>query len=391
MPLKIAQRMSKLMPEGAFAVLANAQELERGGKNIIHFEIGQPDFPTPKHIAEAGIAAIKSGKTYYTPSLGIHDLRVAIASRYSSMHYASVDYRQVAVTPSGKTALFTAFATIINPADEVLYPNPGFPAYKILIEFFGGKAVPIPLVEKRNFSFDMEVFRKKISKKTKAIIINSPSNPTGGIVPEEDLREIASLAYQYKTWVVSDEIYSQILYTGKPHISIYNMPRMRNQTIVVDGFSKSYAMTGWRLGYLISPTSIMERIDYFLTNSIACSPSFIQEAGIVALNGSQLHVKKMVAELKRRRDFVIKQLNTISGVTCLVPDGAFYAFPNVKVFKKTSKKLADYILLDAHVALLDGTSFGSYGEGYLRISYATDMNTLQLGLERIKKSFQKLL
>lgn len=389
--MRIASRMTMLAPEGAFAVLAKAQELERKGEKIVHFEIGQPDFPTPRHIAQAGIAAIKSGKTYYTPSLGIHDLRVAIASRYSGMSYAPVDYQQVAVTPSGKTALFTAFATIINPGDEVFYPNPGFPAYKILIEFFGGKAVPIPLVEKRNFSFDMKVIRKKISKKTKAIIINSPNNPTGGIVPEEDLREIASLAYEHKTWVVSDEIYNQILYTGKPYISIYNMPKMRNQTIVADGFSKSYAMTGWRLGYLVAPKNIMERIDCFLTNSVACSPSFIQEAGVVAINGSQLHVKKMVRELKRRRDFVVKQLNAIPGVTCLVPDGAFYAFPNIKKFKKSSKEVEDYLLQDAKVALLDGTSFGEYGEGYLRISYSTDMKTLALGIQRIKTSLQKLL
>lgn len=389
--MRIASRMTMLAPEGAFAVLAKAQELERKGEKIVHFEIGQPDFPTPRHIAQAGITAIKSGKTYYTPSLGIHDLRVAIASRYRVMRYAPVDYQQVAVTPSGKAALFTAFATIINPGDEVLYPNPGFPAYKILIEFFGGKAVPIPLVEKRNFSFDMEVIRKKISKKTKVIIINSPNNPTGGIVPEEDLHEIASLAYEYKTWVVSDEIYNQILYTGKPYISIYNMPKMRAQTIVADGFSKSYAMTGWRLGYLVAPKIIMKRIDYFLTNSVACSPSFIQEAGVVALNGSQLHLKKMVTELKRRRNFVVKQLNAIPGVTCLVPDGAFYAFPNIKKFKKSSKEIGDYLLKDAKVALLDGTSFGQYGEGYLRISYSTDMKTLALGIQRIKTSLQKLL
>lgn len=389
--MKLASRMSYLFPEGAFAVLAKAQGLERQGKKIIHFEIGQPDFSTPQHISKAGMRAIQEGKTKYAPSLGIHPLRVELAKLVSNATKKEISYRNIAVTPSCKTALFSALASVINPGDEILYPDPGFPAYKILIEFFGGKAIPIPLIEERNFSFDMKILRKKYSpRKTKAIILNFPGNPTGTSISLSDLQEIASLVQNSSTWIISDEIYSRIIYGVSENKSIYSLPHMEKRTIIIDGFSKTYAMTGWRLGYMVIPENIEEKIDYLLTHSFACTASFTQEAGIAALTGSQEPVLKMIKEFKKRRDFVVSALNSMPGVSCTVPQGAFYAFPNVKSFKKTSKEMAEYILNTAGVALLDGTSFGKYGEGYLRISYSTSMENLNNGLAKMKTALKQL-
>lgn len=389
--MKLASRMTQLAPEGAFTVLAKSQELERKGKSIIHFEIGQPDFETPKHIAKAAITAIQQGKTKYTPSLGILPLRQAIAREISKRVKKEVSFENVAVTPSCKTALFCALAATIGKGDEVMYPEPGFPAYKILIEFFGGKAVPIPLLEEREFAFDMKVFKKKFSKKTKAIILSFPNNPTGTMLPLIDMKEIAEMVKGTDCWLISDEIYSQLIYTDEPFVSIYSLPSMHERTIIVDGFSKTYAMTGWRLGYLVAPKAIMQQIEYLITHSIACTASFTQEAGIAALTGSQAEVVKMVKEFRKRRDFVIAELNSMKGVTAILPHGAFYAFPNITSFNKSSKYIADYLLEKAGVALLDGTSFGKYGEGYLRISYATSMEKLQDGLSRMKIALGKLV
>lgn len=388
--MKLSSRMSMLAPEGAFAVLAKAQELERQGKSIVHLEIGQPDFETPKHIAKAGIKAIQEGKTKYTPSLGILPLRQAIAKSITQRTKIETSSKKVAVTPSCKTALFCALAATVNIGDEIIYPEPGFPAYKILIEFFGGKAVPVPLVEEKEFAFDMNIFKKKFSKNTKAIILSFPNNPTGTLLPLENLKEIADLVKGTQCWVISDEIYSQLIYTKEPYISMYSLPSMQDRTIIVDGFSKTYAMTGWRLGYMIAPESIMEKIDYLLTHSFACTATFTQEAGIAAIEGSQKDTETMIKEYKRRRDFVIKELNSMKGVSAMLPHGAFYAFPNVTSFKKSSKYIADYLLEHVGVAVLDGTSFGKYGEGYLRISYATSMKNLQEGLKRVKSGLEKL-
>lgn len=385
----LATRMSSLAPEGAYAVLSQAQELERAGKNIIHLEIGQPDFPTPKHIVEAAVQALRNGKTKYTPSLGIVPLRQCIASSLTSSH-GEVDYRQVAITPSGKTALFAAMAAVVNPGDEVIYPDPGFPTYKTLIEFFGAKPVPIPLVEMNHFSFDMAVFRRRISRKTKLVILNSPGNPTGGVIPRKDLEEIADRIGGGGAWVLSDEMYRKILYINEPYTSIYSLPNMKSRTIIVDGFSKTYAMTGWRLGYLVAPTGIIAKIDYLLTHSVGCTASFTQEAGIAAIESSQKQVTLMVSEFRKRRDFVVKALNSIPGITCQIPDGAFYVFPNISSFKRTSKQLASYLLQKAGVALLDGTAFGMHGEGHLRLSYAADMKTLAEGLDRIRVDLSAL-
>lgn len=388
--MKIAQRLFKLGPEGAFEVLAAAQQLERQGKSIIHFEIGQPDFSTFSYIKEAGISAINAGKTRYTPSLGTMALRKELAGAISKQKGVKLSYKNVAVTPGCKSAIFAALASVVGEGDEVIYPDPSFPAYKTLIDFFGGKAVPIPLLEERKFSFDMQEFKEKISNKTRAIIINSPGNPTGTIIPKEDLIEIANIAKKNDIWVITDEIYSRIIYSDKKYESIYSIPGMKKRTFIVDGFSKAYAMTGWRLGYLIMPESMETHIDYLLNNAVSCTASFTQEAGLVALKGRQKDVTDMVKELHRRRDFVVEKLNEIPGVICAVPSGAFYAFPNIKSFKKSSKRIASYLLQEAGVALLDGTAFGEFGEGYLRISYATNMENLEEGLRRMKISLQKI-
>lgn len=388
--MKLAKRMLELMPEGAFTVLNKAQKLERQGKKIIHFEIGQPDFPTSPHIVAAGIEALKMGKTKYTSSLGIYKLRKALAQHISKRSGVKTTINNIAVTPGCKTAIFCALASIIDPGDEVIYPDPGFPAYKSLINFFGGKAVAIPLVEENQFSFDMAKFKKNFSGKTKAIILNSPGNPTGTLIPLEDLREIAKLVEGTKTWIVSDEIYTRILYDTNSYTSIYSLPNMKERTIIADGYSKTYSMTGWRLGYLVVPESIIEKFDNLLVNAISCTAEFTQEAGVAAILDTQRSVDKMVAEFAKRRDFVINALNKISGVSCLKPQGAFYAFINIKSYKKSSEELASYILKDAGVALLPGTAFGKHGEGYLRLSYATSMKNLQEGIRRMKLSLMKL-
>jgi len=384
--MKLASRMGILAPEGAYAVLSQAQELERQGKSIIHLEIGQPDFATPTHIVQAGIAALKAGKTKYTPPLGIWELREAIAHHVSAARKKQTSAGNIAVTPSGKTAIFASLAATVSSGDEVIYPDPGFPTYRTLIEFFGGKPISIPLVESNHFSFDMGVFRKKFSKKTRVIILNSPSNPTGGMIPRKDIEEIADCVKGRGCWVISDEMYSRMVYSSKLYPSIYSIPGMQKQTIIVDGFSKTYAMTGWRLGYLVVPETIIARIDYLLTHTIGCTAAFIQEAGVKALKGSQKPSMRMMEEFRKRRDMVVPLLNGIPGVRCPVPDGAFYAFPNISAFKKPSKELAWYLLTKGGVALLAGSDFGRYGEGYLRISYAASLQTLQEGVERIRKA-----
>lgn len=387
--MRLAKRLFQLGPEGAFAVLAAAQELEKKGRSIVHFEIGQPDFNTFSFIKKSGIHAIHSGKTRYTPSLGTIELREKIAKATSEARGIKLKYQNVAVAPGCKPAIFASLASVVDKGDEIIYPDPSFPAYKILIEFFGGKAVPIPLVERNNFSFDMDILKKKISNKTKAIIINSPGNPTGTIIPKKDLLEIAHLAKKHNLWVISDEIYSRMMYSKNKYESIISVPGMQERTFIVDGFSKTYAMTGWRLGYLIMPDGMELYIDYLLNNMISCTAAFTQEAGVEALNGPQRDVKEMVEELRKRRDFVVSELNKMEGVTCKVPDGAFYAFPNIKSFNASSKQIADFLLKDAGVALLDGTAFGKFGEGYLRISYATKMENLKEGLRRMSDSLQK--
>lgn len=383
--MNLASRMSTLFPEGAYAVLSQAQRLEQLGRSIVHLEIGQPDFKTPDNIALSGINAIKNGKTKYTAPLGILPLRTEIARSITTSRGIDTNSNQVAVTPSGKTALFAAIAAVVEPGDEVIIPDPGFPTYRTLSEFFGARVKSMPLLEKNGFRIDIRKLKKIFSKKTKLIIVNSPSNPTGGILTKADLQEIADLVANSHAWVLSDEIYDQFLYDSNEYHSIYAEPRMKSHTMIVNGFSKTYCMTGWRLGYLVVPENILSKIDYLLTHSIGCTASFTQEAGITALTGSQGSVKKMVEEFKQRRDYLVSELNTIPGVHCQLPAGAFYAFPNIASFHKSSKYIALHLLEKSGVALLSGADFGKQGEGYLRISYASSMSNLKEGLVRIRR------
>ncbi len=376
--------------EAAYAVLAKAQELERKGKHIIHLEIGEPDFQTPEHIRESGIKAIEQGKTKYTPTLGIKELRQAIAEYITETRGVSVRPGEVVVTPSAKTAIYLAMTAILEKGDEVIFPNPGFPVYENMVDFLGCTPKPVPILEENHFSFDLYAFKKAITKKTKLIILNSPSNPTGGVLPKEDLAMIAKLIKKTNAWVISDEIYSRIIYDNLPFHSFYSLPGVKERTILIDGFSKTYAMTGWRLGYFIMPERFMPHIENLLVNSIACTTTFVQWAGIEALNGSQKEVSSMVKEFEKRRNFIVKGLNEIPGITCQVPKGAFYVFPNIKSFGITSKKMADYILEKAGVAVLPGIAFGSYGEGYLRFSYANSIENIGKALKSIKQAVLKL-
>lgn len=388
--MNLANRTEFLVAEGAYQVLSKAQNLEKRGKKIIHFEIGQPDFPTPNNISMAGIKAIIEGKTKYNPPLGLLELREKIAEKISITRNIEITKEMVAVVPSGKTAIFATMAMLINPGDEVIYPDPGFPTYSTLIDYFGGIKKPIPLIEENGFAFDMKMLFKSFSKKTKLIIINSPSNPTGGIIPAKDLKIIAEMVRQTDCFIITDEIYSQIIYDGQKFESLSAYPSIRSKLFLLDGFSKTYSMTGWRLGYVIMPEKFISKMDYLLTHLVGCTATFTQYAGLEALTGSQNSVKVMVQEFKKRRNFIVVELNNIPGVSCQKPQGAFYAFPNIKKFKKTSKYLADICLEKAGVALLPGTSFGNFGEGYLRISYATSLENLKNGVNKLKTAFKNL-
>ena len=387
--MKLADRMSRLGTETAFEVLAKAKALEAQGKEIIHLEIGEPDFDTPKNITDAAIKALKDGWTHYNPSAGLPDLRETIAQEIAKTRGLKVNRDMVVVTPGGKPIMFFTILALVNEGDEVIYPNPGFPIYESVIEFVGAKAVPIQLKEENDFRLDTEELKKLVTNKTKLIIINSPQNPTGGILTKEDLRVIADIALSRDIMVLSDEIYSRILYEGEHH-SITAFPGMQERTIILDGYSKTYAMTGWRLGYGVMREDLAVLIAKLQTNSNSCTASFTQRAGIEAITGPQDEVAKMVAEFQRRRDVVVEGLNAIPRINCRTPKGAFYVFPNIKKTGWEAKKLADYILNEAGVAVLAGTSFGRFGEGYIRLSYANSVENIKKGLSRIEKALQKI-
>ena len=382
--MPFAKRTRHLKPEGAYEVLARANQLEATGKEIIHLEVGQPDYATFENVSQAGIEAIKSGKTRYTPPAGMPALREAIAEKAGLQRDIEVHPEEVVVSPGGKPNLFFPTMALIEPGDEVIYPNPGFPTYEAMIQVAGGLPVAVPLLEENQFSFDLEAFDKVINDKTKLIILNSPSNPTGGIIPPADLEHIASQAERYNCWVMSDEIYARIVYDGLEALSIASLPGMKERTIIVDGFSKTYAMTGWRLGFGIMPVELVKRVDLLLTHSIGSTAHFTQFAGLEAVTGSQGMVNVMVSEYQRRRDAVVDGLNAIHGFVCQKPQGAFYVFPNITGTGMNSIELANLILEKAGVALLPGNSFGEYGEGYLRISYANSLENIRKGLDRIK-------
>ncbi|RTZ97565.1 MAG: pyridoxal phosphate-dependent aminotransferase [Deltaproteobacteria bacterium] len=379
-----ADRTAHLKAEGAYAVLAKAQLLEAAGREIIHLEIGQPDFDTFDNISQAGMRAIAGGKTNYTPPEGTRAFRLAIAADASARRGVDIRAEQVVVSPGGKPNIFFPTLALVNPGDEVIYPNPGFPTYEAMIEVAGGIPVPVPLVEENDFSFDLDALDRRMNKKTKMIIINSPSNPTGGIIPESDLEQIAEAARKYDAWVLSDEIYSRIVYDGLCDApSIYALSDMAERTIIMDGFSKTYAMTGWRLGYGIMPEELAQRVGLLMTHAVGSTAEFTQYAGLEALTGDQGQVDAVVAEYEKRRNAIVDGLNSLPGISCQKPQGAFYVFPNVSGLGKSSDEVANWILEDAGVALLSGTSFGKMGEGYLRLSYANSIENIELAIGKM--------
>jgi aspartate aminotransferase len=381
--MDFAKRISTLSSEGAYQVLAKAQALEKEGRDIIHLEIGQPDFPTFSNISSAGIQAIKDGHTRYTPPVGMPELRKVIAEDAGKRRGLDFLPDQVVVSPGAKPNLFFPTLALVEEGDEVIYPNPGFPSYQAMIQVAGGTPVPVPLLEEKQFSYDLDVFDKVISDKTKLIILNSPGNPTGGIIPLEDLEHIAGAAQKYDCWILSDEIYARIVYDDRDVVSIAALPGMAERVIIMDGYSKTYAMTGWRLGYGIMPRDLAVKVGLLLMHSVGSTAQFTQYAGIEALTGDQEQVKEVVAEYQKRRDLIVGGLNQLDGISCQNPQGAFYVFPNIKRLGKTSQKAADWILEEAGVALLPGTAFGKFGEGYLRLSYANSIYNIRNALERM--------
>ncbi len=388
--MTFATRTAHLKPEGAYQVLARANQLEAEGRSIVHLEIGQPDYPTFENVSWAGVEAIRTGKTRYTPPAGMPALREAIAEDSGKRRGINFTADEVVVSPGGKPNLFFPTLALVQPGDEVIYPNPGFPTYEAMIKVAGGIPVAVPLLEENQFSFDLAAFDKLINEKTKLIIINSPSNPTGGVIPPDDLKHIAAQAQKYDCWVMSDEIYARIIYDGLTAPSIAALPGMKERTIIVDGFSKTYSMTGWRLGYGIMPRDLAARVDLLLTHSIGSTAHFTQIAGIEAVSGPQEMVDVMVAEYQRRRNVIVDGLNAIPGFSCQKPQGAFYAFPNIRKTGMNSNDLANLILEKAGVALLPGSAFGAYGDGYLRLSYANSIDNIQLGLEKIQKAVKEI-
>ena len=381
--MKLADRMKRIEIESAFDVLVRARALEAKGRNIIHLEIGEPDFPTPANIVEAGKTALDEGWTRYGPTQGLPDLREAIAAQVSRTHGVAAGPEHVCVTPGGKPIIFFPMMALLEPGDEVIYPDPGFPIYRSMARYLGAMLVPIPLVEERGFSFDLNVLRDRITDRTRMLILNSPQNPTGGQIPKEDLQEIARLVADRDLIVLSDEIYSRISYTETPPASIASLPGMFEKTIILDGFSKTYAMTGWRIGYGVMPKWLAEAVSKLMVNSNSCTASFTQRAALAALQGPQTAVDEMVLQFLERRDVFCSALSRIPGFRCSLPDGAFYAFPNVRGTGIPSKQLANMLLDEAGVAALDGGSFGDYGDGYIRFSYANSLENLREAARRI--------
>ncbi|HZT40000.1 MAG TPA: pyridoxal phosphate-dependent aminotransferase [Bryobacteraceae bacterium] len=381
---RLADRISRLGVESAFDVLVRAKTLEAQGRNIIHLEIGEPDFATPEHIVEAGKRALDEGWTHYGPTQGDPELRAAIAAHVAATRGVEVGPDRVCVTPGAKPILFFCMLALLEEGDEVICPNPSFPIYESMIRFCRATPVSVPLVEQRGFSFDLNIFRGALNDRTRMVILNSPHNPTGGVIPPDDVRAIAEMIADRDIVVLSDEIYSRICFDGRP-LSIATLPGMLEKTIILDGFSKIYAMTGWRLGYGVLPPLLVDAVNKLMVNSNSCTASFTQRAGIAALRGPQDAPQRMVEEFRRRRDAFVAGLNTIPGFCCALPPGAFYAFPNITATGRTSRDLADALLNEAGVACLSGTAFGEYGEGYLRFSIANSMENLLEAVERIRR------
>ena len=387
--MNFAGRMDRLGTESAFEVLAKAKGLEAQGKDIVHLEIGQPDFITPMNICEAAFKAMKDGHTGYGPSAGLLEFREVIAEHISETRGITIHPDEVTVTPGAKPIIFFTILALVDEGDEVIYPNPGFPIYESVIDFIDAKAVPLPLREEVGFRFRIEDLEAAISDRTKLLVINSPQNPTGGTLAKSDLEAIAELATKHDFYVLTDEVYSRILYEGV-HDSLISLPGMKERTILLEGHSKTYAMTGWRLGYGIAPIELADKITQLTINSNSCTATFTQFAGMEALTGPQDFVHDMVTEFRLRRDAIVDGLNLIEGVSCIKPLGAFYVFPNVSQLPLSCQDLSDYLLEDAGVAVLPGTAFGKYGDGYLRLSYANSLENIQEALARMDSAISRV-
>ena len=382
MPKSLASRQDRLGTETAFLTLARARELEAQGRHIVHLEIGEPDFDTPEHIKDAAKSALDDGYTHYGPSPGEMPAREAIAAHQTERQGYEIEPERIIVTPGGKPVMFFSILALIEEGDEVIYPNPGFPIYESMINYAGGTAVPIPLEERFDFSLDVDRLEALVTDNTKLIIVNSPNNPCGSVITDEDLGRIAEIAVENDLVVLSDEIYKDMYYEGS-HTSITKFDDMVDRTIILDGFSKSYAMTGWRLGYGVFPEFMMDAVTKLMTNSVSCTSVAVQMAGIAALQGSQDSVAEMMDEFRIRRDLVVDGMNNLPGVSCRTPGGAFYAFPNISGTGLDSRTFADRAMDEAGVALLSGTAFGEYGNGYIRISFANSQDNLRLAIDRL--------
>jgi aspartate/methionine/tyrosine aminotransferase len=380
--MDFATRMSRLGTETAFEVLARAQALERKGRDVVHLEIGEPDFDTPKHIRDAAVRALDEGWTHYGPSAGLAEMREAVAKDVSRTRRIPVSADEVVVTPGGKPILFFTLLALLDEGDEAIYPNPGFPIYESVIRFAGAKPVPLRLREENNWAFDPEELDRLITPRTKVLVLNSPHNPTGGVLSTAALDRVAAAARKQPFTILSDEIYSRLVYEGEAR-SIASYPGLKERTVILDGFSKTYAMTGWRLGYGVMDTALAKHVARLMTNCNSCTASFVQRAGIAALQGPQEPVEAMVEEFRVRRGRLVAGLNELPGVTCRMPGGAFYAFPNITGTGMSSQQMADGLLDEAGVAVLSGTAFGSFGEGYLRLSCANSLGNLEKALERM--------
>jgi aspartate/methionine/tyrosine aminotransferase len=385
--VQLSEGSNRIYGEAAFEVLAKAQELERQGKNILHFEIGEPDMETPENVSQAGIQAIKDKKTHYTPSIGIMELRKAVRDEVETTRGYRPNLEQIIITPGLKPGIFFSMLSIVNPGDEVIYQDPGYPTYGSVTSFIGAKGILVPLLEENEFRMNPDDIKNKITDKTKLIIVNSPQNPTGSVMTKYELNAIAELAEEYDLYIVSDEIYSKMTYETDHHTPT-SLDKAEERTVLLDGFSKYYAMTGWRLGYMVAPIKMAKRLQDFLVSSISCTASFTQWAGVEALTGDQNFISDMMKRFKEKRDKIVKGLNSIEGFRCLAPRGAFYTFPNIERTGMSSKECAEHLLYKAGVAVLPGTAFGPYGEDFLRFSYATTLENIDIAIKRIKESFE---
>jgi aspartate/methionine/tyrosine aminotransferase len=388
-PQRLAERTRNMGAENAFEVLARAKALEAAGRSVVHLEIGEPDFDTPENIVNTAREALASGATHYGPSAGISDLREAVAAYVNRHKGVAAEPEEVIITPGGKPVMFYTMMALVNPGDEVLYPNPGFPIYESNIRLMGGTPIPLPLLQENGFRLDLDDLRRKITKKTKLLIMNSPHNPTGSVLPPEDIEEIASICIENDIMVLADEIYDRVVFEGKVK-SIASVPGMKERTIILDGFSKTYAMTGWRMGYGIVPREMVPVMNKLISNTVSCTATFTQLAGVEALTGPQDAVKRMVERFKARRDLMVDGLNRIHGIKCLRPQGAFYVFPDIRGLKMGSQHFADRLLQEAGVAGLAGTAFGMYGDGHLRFSVANSEENITEAVRRIGEFVSKI-